>query len=701
MTDAKLRSVRFESLATTAANAYGEWNLRENPFVRPLYDLSFLLMRARVDERGVFAPPAARGFWAAAFSRDQSASAPATSDRDDIVDAAWLAEVTAFERPAARGDLLDQLAFAQRVFGGVDARALPDALEAVRYFTSHRTLLLAIERMGIDNPRVFADAARRVGSFTDRDANRAFWQTAQLQGAIAIVARLAMVGTIDRDRAESLLLSLVQIPLQPDGRYHGGIAEWIDRQLLPVLPAAPRSEARLIAGLAGPVNPEAPAVTWEGQEYRLDFSAAEVDRLRAVRERQGSYSIDLALALQRIARGLNASPATAPASAAASLSTVAIEFARELARANPDIMAPGVRLPPDARTTMSSGASELARAGASSDRGGVRRVSEQLTTLVDTVLGEALISMAYAIDIGDPLGTALLGRNVAMRHDFGFTHSESAMRLRLPWMIPRQDFRPGVAWHVNGSLLALDIALAPLSLRRLSADLPPDAPSLSSIEREAFAVSVALVDRRRLSDQDRARITAAIDRGRDRVAGLHADREPATHSVIAELQLDPRRQRVLRWTLAHAPETVSSFFSLVEILRLGGGAPGADLDAWGMGALAVTSCPCTRMMPAERWHLLEGRPQIGAMAAAVADLNLHLAVVLEDLDVPAALTKSILSTAVQEFIERATPVHINDWRAVFRAAQSVPRERVEDYVAAAAAVGGPLVPVNDDAAFQP
>ncbi|MGE0702303.1 MAG: hypothetical protein AB7F99_03425 [Vicinamibacterales bacterium] len=699
--DANLRTARFASLATTAANGYGEWNLQKNPFVRPLYDLSFLLMRARVDERGVLALPATRAFWSAAFSNDSRAPAPSISGQDDIVDAAWLAEVTGYERPSSRGDFLDQLAFAQRVFGGVEAKDLPDVLEAVRSFRSHRTLLLAIERMGITNPRVYADVVRRVAGLTDRDANRAFWQMAQLQGAVAIVARLTMVGTIERERAEGLLLSLVQVPLQQSGRYEGGVAEWIDRQLLPLLPSAPRSEARLVTGLAGPANPAAPAVVWEGQEYRLDFAAAEVDRLRAVRERQGSYSIDLALALHRIVRGLNASPSPAPAGAAASLSSAAIEFARELGRANPDIMAPGVRLPPDARTTMSSAASDLARAATSNDRGAVRRVSGQLTALVDTVLAEALISIAYAIDIGDPLGTALLGRNVAMRHDFGFTHAESGMRLRLPWMIPRQDFRPGVAWHVNGSLLGLDIALAPLSLRRLSSDLPPDAPSLSSIEREAFAVSVALVDRRRLNDGDRASIAAAIRRGRGRVAGLRADQDPAIQSVVTELEIDARRERVLRWTLAHAPDAVPSVFSLVEVLTLGGGAPGADLDAWGMGALAVTSCPCTRMMPAERWRLLEGRPQIGAMAAAVADLNLHLAVMLEDLQVPASLTKSILTTAVQELIERATPVHINDWRALFRAAQSVPRERVEDYVAAAAAVGGPLVPVNDDAAFQP
>ena len=55
---------------------------------------------------------------------------------------------------------------------------------------------------------------------------------------------------------------------------------------------------------------------------------------------------------------------------------------------------------------------------------------------------------------------------------------------------PRQDFQPGVPWHVGGSILGLDVALAPLNLRRMTMDRIADAPKLSSIEREALAVSV-------------------------------------------------------------------------------------------------------------------------------------------------------------------------------------------------------------------
>ena len=51
----------------------------------------------------------------------------------------------------------------------------------------------------------------------------------------------------------------------------------------------------------------------------------------------------------------------------------------------------------------------------------------------------------------------------------------------------------------------------------------------------------------------------------------------------------------------------------------------------------------------------------------------------------------LLSAAALDFIEVVAPKDPDDWWTVARAAQAVPRERIEDYIAAAAAVDGPLV----------
>jgi hypothetical protein len=84
------------------------------------------------------------------------------------------------------------------------------------------------------------------------------------------------------------------------------------------------------------------------------------------------------------------------------------------------------------------------------------------------------------------------------------------------------------------------------------------------------------------------------------------------------------------------------------------------------------------------------------MASAMADLNLHIAVTLAELRLPAALARPVLASAVLEFIEEAMPSDANDWWTLTRTAQNVPRQRIEDYITAAAAVDGPLVPAESE-----
>ena len=110
-----------------------------------------------------------------------------------------------------------------------------------------------------------------------------------------------------------------------------------------------------------------------------------------------------------------------------------------------------------------------------------------------------------------------------------------------------------------------------------------------------------------------------------------------------------------------------------------------------MSALATSGCMCTRLSPPDQWRSLSGRPQLGLMASTVADLNLRVAVVLSELQLPAAAAKAVLSAAIQDFIDEARPTDFNDWLSLVRAGQAVPRERIEDYVAIATAEG-PFVP---------
>jgi hypothetical protein len=154
--------------------------------------------------------------------------------------------------------------------------------------------------------------------------------------------------------------------------------------------------------------------------------------------------------------------------------------------------------------------------------------------------------------------------------------------------------------------------------------------------------------------------------------------------------MDGARRRALAWAFAHDRERLESMLSLTELLVLGGGRL-ADLDAWGMSMLTTDGCLCSRLTPPGRWSTLSGRPALGVTAAGMADVNLQIAILLKQLQLPAALARVVLSAAMQDFIDETKPTDEADWISMARAARTITTEQVEDYVAAATAIG-PLVP---------
>jgi hypothetical protein len=72
-------------------------------------------------------------------------------------------------------------------------------------------------------------------------------------------------------------------------------------------------------------------------------------------------------------------------------------------------------------------------------------------------------------------------------------------------------------------------------------------------------------------------------------------------------------------------------------------------------------------------------------------MNLHVAIMLRDLRLPAAVAKVVLAGAMQDFIDEVKPSDDSDWLTLARTARTFTRDRIEDYVSAATA-GGPLMP---------
>ncbi len=689
--DPTLRTRRFQALVTEARISFREWHVEELPFGRPLNDLALLLLRIRTGPDGAPAPPADRRLWASVFDVDPLLATPGdtTAASDPRIDAAWILHATNGNM-YARGDRLDQLAFGQRVFGSTQASESDLSASVLREMTSRRTLLLGLERMGITSPDVYAAGLRQAGLAGAGGADR-FWTLAQLQGAFAVVARMTRTGMLDSHAAETLMRALFAVPLQ-EGDFRGAIADWFQSTLSQRLPTGESWQARTVAGVAGGPTPGDPLVEWEGERYRVDLSRAERRRIETIQSRQGGPDLDTAFALVGLARKALqvATPSGAREAADEARQLVSIAGGM-LARPPVAGMAAGVPLPRDGREWLVRTADELERAARMSDLRRANRAGEALLPLGDIALGQALLSLVYAMHLGDPDGPALLGANVSLRHDFGFGRRDGENRSRGPWVLPRQDFQPGVTWHVTGSLVGLDIALAPLALHRLSMDSLANPPKLQSIEREAFAVNVALLDPRALGDLDRDRIVDAIGRGRARVRAVVA--APAEFDTFEnELSLDGWRVRTLRWVLQNERASMENQFSLAELAVLGGLEPAA-FDAWGASGLLSAGCLCTRFPLPRFWRVLAGRTQLAMMAASTVEMNLELAQRFAALRLPAALLPSVLATAMQDFVDTADTADANDLPALSRHARALGRNAVDDYVAATAA-DGPLVPIS-------
>ena len=663
LSDRTDRVERFRALARVATTTISEWDATRAPFSRPAFDLLALLQRVQVDASGRPRFPATQSLWAAALS-DKGDTSASQSDRTRPIDAAWLAGIVLEGHGEARRSRLDQFAFGHRVFSSAIAAPDADVIAAMHGYPRAPMLMLTLERVGLTAPRIYAALAAHAARIAALDAPAKRTALAQFQAAILLIDRLVQVRSIDRATAITWLDSLASVSVEDRG-YLGGLAEWLAGSLRPSLrPVDAPFEHALIQALAGPSSQAERTVSWEGQSYTFNLAAAESARLRRLRERPDVVSLDEAIRFQRLATRLAADGSTQ----------------RTIADALADARAAVSRLP---ETGDRAEMLDRPRSGKSSE-------IRVLLQAVDALAADALLSLAYAIHWPDPPGSPRLERELPRRHDFGLTSLSAEVRARRAWSAPRVAFAPGQPVRVEGALLGLEMALASLALRRTAAKPADREPRLLSTNRQSFVASLGLLDAFALRDADAASIADAIRRGQQRVAALTAGSDDVA-AVIAQVTLDGWRARALRWNLTYAPDAVTDLFSLTELLHLGGGGD-LDVRAWGMSALNAQACLCVYVPRPGLHTALVGRHQIGLLPVTIPDLNLRVAVVLDELQLPAALARKVLDAALYDLLATVSPAHLDDWLAVVRSARAVSREQIEDYLAGVTAAAGPLLP---------
>jgi len=230
---------------------------------------------------------------------------------------------------------------------------------------------------------------------------------------------------LDAGQAGTLVASLCAVPLNRDDSYAGGIARWLQQSLAPAVNISVDDfDAGLVASLAG-VRGDLPArtmVSWEQTTYTLDLTTAEVRRLTRVLERLQADSIGLTLTLERAAETLGARTVTLADVKGTTASLATVQAAPETRQSRRDVVGKSIQ--------------DLSKITSPKDLNKAARIADALYELVDDVLADALISVTYALSLGDPQGTTLLSGNVSRRHDFGFSKKKSETRVRAPWAEP-------------------------------------------------------------------------------------------------------------------------------------------------------------------------------------------------------------------------------------------------------------------------
>jgi len=697
MPDAAARVEQFKQVIA-AEGARDEWDVDIRPFIRPVHDPSMLFARVRVLPNGAPPRPASRLFWQRVFESADLSDDPARQLRnlqeEGVIDAGWLAQNVTMGDPRTRSARSDQLAFGQRAFAAASDADLPDALVALRSIGRFRMLMLALDRLGVRNAKTYAAAARQAERISALNGQRGFTAVAQYQSAIAIVGRLVRVRSLSADAGTSLVENLVAIPLNDEGAYGGAIVRWVERALMPALAGqgADDVDARLIRALAGPAGAETALqkVAWEGRTYSVDLIAPEQRRLTRALEKMGAPPIRLALDLEHLAARVAAPSASVP-----TVREALVELRKSAAALVPKdkknaIVPPGIDRVKSPDDIIEHVLGELTKISRPQDLQHAPHAVGPLFALSDEILADALLSLAYALDLGNPDGTTLLGGNVSRRHDFGYALRDETRRVSAAWAMPMRVLNPGVPWHVAGSVLGLDAALAPLALRRIDTGEIPAAPVLMMPDRDTFTKTLAWMNPFDLADADRDAIVAAIVRGRSRVETIAKD-GAGWDETADEIRMDGWRRRAGRWTIAHEASLVPSFFSLVELMYLGAPPQNLPLDEWGMASDATEACVCTKAPLPGRAAIVVGRPQLGLLAAEVADINLHVAEVLSARKLPATLIPGVLAGAIQDYIDQVRPLHPDDWLTLVRTAQAISDDRLDDYVAALT-TNGPLAP---------
>lgn len=685
--DVALRTRRVESLYHAfrdVAEVEGV-DFRHRPFARPAFEPSIAVSVAAT-AAGDATSGSSITFWREVFGALELPAVvkgPYSATRsDDVFDAAALIRLV-LDRDKIYHRLDDSAISALLVAQSFARRdpSMPSDTKASIARASIRfpALIRSLERM-----RASSTTASRVISralvLSGLDSDRFHLAMGQFQAALAIVERLALIGSIAPDQADALVAGLAAIPLDDDRRFAGGVLRWLATTMLPLAAAraemeagdpARQKEQQLLGLLAGHVvGRSTPTFEWDGLRYRVDPATATFEHLKQARARDGATTVDAAVGLVDFAASLTSTATVASARAGATrLRSAAATFGdRSLDRSFEAESA--------VRRALLKAALTLAQVRSPKDAGRAAQASREVLRTLDWVSLDLLRALVYVPHTNTPRGGLGDAVDLARRHDLGSLIVDQSRRERLAWALPRVNVGRGVRWHVEGAFLAFDHAAVNIALVE-TVPGPPMRGEFDAVDRAVLLRSAIA------PSADQAPDEALLSAIHSRLA--EARRHLASGTAPPAARFD-WGAGAYEWARTNEPEAADSVFSLVELLDMG--SPfSPSLASLGSQFQALTGSLRLVVPPRVLQDGVPGYVGRGYYATGTLDLKLRIAELMYELHVPALVASLLTARATATVLTDTSPGAAFDWITMRRRMAHFSTDEVGAIISALASEG--------------
>ena len=646
------------------------WSVTLQPLFRPPIDPALVLSIVDVDEAGLAGPD----WWPSLLQRVADNNDWPERQRDTLdrlksapAHANWLLYFV-FDKPSEADERWAWVRFAQRRLAAAPRAAAPDVEIALRALKEMPVLALALERLGVADPAVYADvarAARRLSAAGGPDEVTVAMRT--WQGALSTLEQVARHRPIPGDVVAKLLTSLAASvpakPLSPSGQ----VAGWALHTLLPALgagvgPGDEMEDAVIGALLAADAQPAA-TFDWDGVAYRVDVRGPVLASALSIREVMPGPRLQHLSVLDAAAARL-----AQPFKTLEEVGAVAEELESVLPAWNGGDLADAVR--------------DLRRIRAVKDVARASRQRNRVLVTLDEMASDILPGLAYALALSPSSQPPRVFAEIARIHELAFKETGGKWQSSA-WDVGSIANRTAGGTAVRGSLLGLDLVVAPDLLSRAPGSVGRPASAGGAIQEITQGILVdRIVMRAPLEWTTRsADAAAAIAKGRTRFATWRTGVQdgPAFSEELRRAGFSQARENQLRWLLDRKDDAaLDGFMTITDFYRLG--SPDELPAGWGQSARLFDGCWCVRGVDREPVDRFLGY-STGYVAAALSDLSLRLAEILAGMRVPASVIEPVLPFAVQDVLDQAAQFLPDDWEALSWAGRLTP-ERVEDYLQA-------------------